>query len=165
MLYSEERKILDGLNLVALHGTAGIHNAEDAVSILKSKIKNYDPTGVDGECIVELIVMSHNASAGQVMIGDTIADYKWTYNDHAPLQKAFLDTVKSLLCCDAVVEFRECYAGGGERGDLLGEFLADYLDSTVILYEGIVSPWGDGSLTPYPFKQKIFHPTPVLTIF
>ena len=68
LLYSEERKILDGLNLVALHGTAGIHNAEDAVSILKSKIKNYDPTGVDGECIVELIVMSHNASAGQVMM-------------------------------------------------------------------------------------------------
>lgn len=62
-------------------------------------------------------------------------------DDFVALQD-FLFQLKEVFCEDGHVEFRSCFSGGGEIGDLLGQYIADQLEVDVTMYQGLVSPSG-----------------------
>ena len=155
---------------------------EDPNKILKdlaSRIKTYDPTGKNGDCVKKLILAGHGGSGDMVLgtiagknptgisITTVFTTNVYKKNPIAGLPELrFLRSIASMLCHDAQVEFATCKSGDGPQGrellNFLKKFFADQgLNIDVVLHTGLVLIWPTGvhestgvktppALPPYP---------------
>ncbi|WP_176014125.1 hypothetical protein [Victivallis sp. Marseille-Q1083] len=136
----------------------------ELIEKLKNKIKNYDSEGECGQCIKKLTIVAHGWEAtgyiAEVAVTHSILTAPPMLRQRDVIK--VLDDIKGLLCRDATINFAMCYTGDGEEGDKLGQALANYFDSAIVLQQGqrssilVYSIWN--IFYKYPFKIKFFTP-------
>jgi len=121
-------------------GELDVTGLDDALIQITEQVGEYDECGEDGNCIESLLLISHGPEDAMIIIGNDVISNNRLNIPNSPANN-FISGIKALLCCGgASVEFRSCNSGDGDKGDALGQRLADKLDAKVRLYKGGVHP-------------------------